>query len=129
MFLLAIVPLCTMRAVVFFHNDGIKSRYISPIACPLKHVALTIRLEILLYGGSLKNIFTVQIACSNSGLKTIYLIKSFNSFQKWWPHQQVKVSRKKNLITADRKFVNFADWWQQVRQVSTEIYHLSIEKN
>ena len=41
----------------------------------------------------------------------------------------MKVSRKNNLITADTKFVNFAVWWQKVRQVSTEIYHLSIEKN
>ena len=78
-----------------------------------------------------KNIFIVQTACSkiSSRLKTIYLIKLCNSFQKWWLHQQVKVSRKKNLITWDRKFVNFVVWWQQVRQVSTEIYHLSVEKN
>ena len=78
-----------------------------------------------------KNIFIVQIACSkiSSGLKTIYLIKLCNLFQKWWLHQQVKVSTKKNLITGDRKFVNFSVWWPQVRQISTEIYHLSIEKN
>ena len=78
-----------------------------------------------------KNIFIIQIACSkvNSRLKTIDLIKFCNSFQKRWLHQQVKVSRKKNLITADRKFVNFVVWWHQFRQVSPEIYHLSIEKN
>ena len=132
MFLLTMVPLCRMTAVVFSRNDGIKSRYISPIASPLNHVPLSIWLEILLYGGSsIKNIFIVQIACSkiNSGLKTIDLIKFYNLFQKWWLHQQVKVSRKKNLITTDRKFVNFAVWWQQVRQVFPEIYHLNIEKN
>ena len=114
MFLLVMVPLCRMRAVVFSRNDGIKSRYISPIASPLKHVAVNIWLEILLYGGSsIKNVFIVQIACSkiNSWLKTIDLIKFHNLFQKWWLHQQVKVSRKKNLITADRKFLNFAVWW------------------
>ena len=131
MFLLVMVPLCRMRAVVFSRNDGIKSRYISPITSPLKHVAVNIWLEILLYGGSsIKNVFIVQVACSkiNSWLKTIDLIKFHNLFQKWWLHQQVKVSRKKNLITTDRKFLNFAVWWQQVWQVSPEIY-LNIEKN